>query len=306
MPRSILLVAILLTLLTVPANVAGQNATTAQTADALYSAQKWAEAAVAYGQITKSEPQNARAWYRLGFALHSLNKFDQAVIAFEHAVEINHNPIAMYNLACGYARLGNKDRAFEWLTKSLNAGFPNPSQINSDTDLAALRDDARFKEVAALAVRLARPCEALPEHKQFDFWVGVWNVEDTQGNAVAKNIVERLEDGCLLLENWTGLQGGTGKSINFYDATAHKWRQTWVSSTGNVNEYQGEFKDGAIRFEGTLSGRGGNTNALLRLTFFKLGPDKVRQFSESSADGGKTWNVNYDFIYVRQKEKAAN
>src|SRR5436853_1914823 len=208
MPRSILLVAILFTLLTVPANVAGQNATTSQTADALYTAQKWTEAAVAYDQITKSEPQNARAWYRLGFALHSLGKFEQAIIAFNHAVEINHNPFAMYNLACANARAGNKDRAFEWLTKSLNAGFPNPSQVNSDTDLAALRDDARFKEVAALAGRLARPCEALPEHRPFDFWVGSWNGEDTQRNAVGQNVTVRPEAGSGPLENWARLQGG--------------------------------------------------------------------------------------------------
>jgi hypothetical protein len=150
----------------------------------------------------------------------------------------------------------------------------------------------------------APPCETSPEHKQFDFWVGSWNVEDAKGNAVGKNVIERLERGCVLMENWTGLRGGTGKSINFYDATTHRWRQTWVSSAGNVNEYQGEFKDGAMRFEGRLSGRGNNggnkAGALLRLTFFPLGPDKVRQFSESSTDGGKTWQVNYDFIYKRQ------
>lgn len=305
MPHFFLLVAILLTPLTAPANVAGQNAATSQTAEALYTAQKWAEAAVAYDQITKSEPQNARAWYRLGFALHALGKFEQAVAAYNHAVEINHHPVAMYNLSCSYARLGNKDLAFEWLTKSLNGGFPNPSQVASDPDLAGLRGDARFKEVAAIADRLARPCEALPEYKQFDFWVGSWNVEDTQGNAVGKNVIERLEDGCILMENWTGLQGGTGKSINFYDATTHRWRQTWVSSTGNVGEFQGEFKDGAMRFTGTPTGRGGGPGQS-RLTFFILGPDRVRQFSEASSDGGKTWNVNYDFIYLRQKEKATN
>jgi tetratricopeptide (TPR) repeat protein len=300
MLRYHLLVAVLLTFLTVPANVAGQSLSPSETADALYGAQKWAEAATAYEAITKSEPQNARAWYRLGYALHALGKFEPAVAAYLHAVEINHHPVAMYNLACAYARLGDKDNAFAWLTKSLNAGFPNPSGINSDTDLAALRDDARFKEVTTLADRLARPCESLPEYKQFDFWVGSWSVEDTQGHAVGTNLISRLEQGCMLMENWTGLQGGTGKSINFYDAATRRWRQTWVSSTGNVNEYQGEFKDGAMRFEGKLSGRGGSSTALLRLTFFNLGADRVRQFSESSADGGKTWSVNYDFIYKRQ------
>ena len=300
MHRYHLLVAILLTFLTVPANVAGQSLSAPETADALYGAQKWAEAAAAYEAITKSEPQNARAWYRLGFALQAQGKFEPAVAAYHHAVEINHHPVAMYNLACAYARLGDKDRAFQWLTQSLNAGFPNPARISGDADLALLRDEARFKEVTALADRLARPCEALPEYKQFDFWVGSWNVEDTQGHAVGSNVISRLEQGCVLMENWTGLQGGTGKSLNFYDAATRRWRQTWVSSTGNVNEYQGEFKDGAMRFEGKLSGRGGGSTTLLRLTFFNLGPDRVRQFSESSADGGKTWSVNYDFIYVRK------
>lgn len=155
--------------------------------------------------------------------------------------------------------------------------------------------------VAGQSQASAPPCEAFPEHKQFDFWIGTWSVEDPKGNAVGKNVIERLERGCMLMENWTGLRGGTGKSINFYDATSHKWRQTWVSSTGNVNEYQGEFKDGAMRFEGKQSGRGNNAGALLRLTFFPLGPDKVRQFAEASTDGGKTWQVNYDFLYLRQK-----
>jgi hypothetical protein len=37
------------------------------------------------------------------------------------------------------------------------------------------------------------------------------------------------------------------------------------------------------------------------LQFTKLGPDKVRQFSQGSTDGGKTWTPEYDFTYVRKK-----
>jgi hypothetical protein len=37
----------------------------------------------------------------------------------------------------------------------------------------------------------------------------------------------------------------------------------------------------------------------VRLTFFPLGPDKVRQLSEAlNVDG--TWSVNYDLIYTRR------
>ncbi len=38
-----------------------------------------------------------------------------------------------------------------------------------------------------------------------------------------------------------------------------------------------------------------------RLQFIKLSPDKARQYSQSSTDGGKTWKPEYDFTYVRKK-----
>ncbi len=43
----------------------------------------------------------------------------------------------------------------------------------------------------------------------------------------------------------------------------------------------------------------------IRLTFFPLGPDKVRQFSEAlNMDG--TWSVNYDLIYTRRPGSKRN
>jgi hypothetical protein len=40
---------------------------------------------------------------------------------------------------------------------------------------------------------------------------------------------------------------------------------------------------------------------LHRLTFFNLSPERVRQFWEQSTDGGKTWTVAFDGMYVRKK-----
>jgi len=36
------------------------------------------------------------------------------------------------------------------------------------------------------------------------------------------------------------------------------------------------------------------------MTLFNLGPDRVRQLSEQTVDGGKTWSTQYDFIYIRK------
>jgi len=43
--------------------------------------------------------------------------------------------------------------------------------------------------------------------------------------------------------------------------------------------------------------------AIMRLTFFNLGPDKVRQFAQISKDNGNTWATKYDLEYRRKKEE---
>ena len=153
-----------------------------------------------------------------------------------------------------------------------------------------------------------------PEHRQFDFWVGEWDVvpnpETRPANAPppqpdrkpATNIIEKAHRDCVIVENWDDGQGGTGQSFNVYDRVKKRWQQTWVDSNGGLHEYWGELRDDnmvyigevplppASRFQGRRT---------IRLTFFPLGANKVRQFSESlNVDG--TWSVNYDLIYTRR------
>jgi pimeloyl-ACP methyl ester carboxylesterase len=144
-----------------------------------------------------------------------------------------------------------------------------------------------------------RPCETDVRHRQFDFWIGEWWVTTQPGRFMGVNRIERVEGGCLLQENWTDGHGETGRSMNFFDAVPGKWRQVWMSPTGGALELVGEFKDDAMRFVGERHDLNGKT-VPTRLTFFKLGPDKVRQFAEHSSDGGKTWATSYDFLYTRK------
>jgi hypothetical protein len=282
------------------AGVQAQSAVAAMSeAEALYQAQQWAEAARAFETLTKAEPANGRAWLRLGTALQQLKRFEQAVVALQRAVEILRGPVAMYNLACAYARLNNKDKAFEWLNNALNAGFPQVSLLSQDADLASLRDDPRFKETLALGERLTKPCLYAGANRHFDFWVGDWDVE-MNGQPAGTNSVQRILDGCVIFENWTGARGGTGKSFNFYNSSKRKWQQTWVDSTGSVLELAGEYSDGKMQFSGETVQPDGS-KMMQRLTFFNLSPERVRQFWEQSTDGGKTWTVAFDGMYIRKK-----
>jgi hypothetical protein len=143
------------------------------------------------------------------------------------------------------------------------------------------------------------PCVFKQEHRQFDFWVGEWDVmnKDTK---IATSSIQRIVSDCIILENYSQQDGYTGKSFNFYDAALGKWRQTWVDRMGSVSEFVGEFKDNAMRFEGETHRRDG-VKVLSRMTLFNLGAERVRQYSERSLDGGKTWVVAYDFTYLRRK-----
>lgn len=267
-------------------------------ANALYNQQKFQEAAAAFGEVIKDEPQNGRAWYLMGMSLHSLGKYEQAISAFEKNVAIVGNPNAMFNIACGYSRLNQADKAFEWLEKSLTSGalFIN---FEKDEDLENIRKDARFAKMLDLADRRKNPCKYSADARQFDFWVGDWDVFTPQGQKAGTNSIQLFSNGCGLMENWTNTVGGDGKSINFYDPGTGKWYQSWIGSTGGALRYAGSFKDGAMRFEGETIANGKKT--LQKLTFFKLDDNTVRQLFEASNDDGKTWAITYDLKYIRKK-----
>jgi tetratricopeptide (TPR) repeat protein len=268
-------------------------------ANELLKAQRWTEAANAYEEIVKDEPKNGRAWYQLGMARFSLKKFALAVEAFQKNIALTNNPNVMYQLACAYARLGQNELALEWLSKAVNNKLPPIVSLADDKDLAGLRDDRRFKELATAMDQQRRPCIYSAEARQFDFWIGEWDVLNLQGQRAGKSVIQQVSGGCGVLENWTDAFGNEGKSVNFYDANTKKWHQYWIGTRGGPLRFSGVYKDNAMRYEGEPATVNGSMT-LSRMTFFNLDANTVRQFVEQSIDDGKTWTVTYDFKYVRK------
>ncbi len=138
------------------------------------------------------------------------------------------------------------------------------------------------------------PCMDVAERRAFDFWVGDWDVTTPDGTPQGKSSVQSMAGGCGLLENWTALNGMTGKSLNAYNPAEKHWQQYWVGQGGLVTEYrESEMHDKSIAFYTRSPGRA------TRLTFTPMSDGTVRQFSEASTDGEKTWTVQYDYRYHR-------
>jgi tetratricopeptide (TPR) repeat protein len=112
----------------------------------VYSKERWAPAIQLYESFLKSEPNNGRAWFNLGYALHYSREHTKAIGAFEHALSLGyHKPTTAYNIACGYAMLNQRDAAFEWLDRAFATGFDSFGSLSWDKDLDSLRSDPRFK-----------------------------------------------------------------------------------------------------------------------------------------------------------------
>ena len=269
-------------------------------ADRLFASQDWQGAARAYADVTKTDPENGRVWLRLGVALTSLERYDEAIAALQKADSLSWlPPITLVQLARAQALALNKEGALRSLERALEAGYSSLDALTSDEAFRDLRQDPAFQEIATKARVAAEPCEHAEEFRQFDFWIGEWVV--SSGGAVAgENRIERLERGCLLMENWTSAGGGSGKSMNFYDPENKTWNQIWVDASGSNIFASGSLRDGVMHFEGKHHYLGAPSQ-LYRMSFTPRPDGTVRQFIEQSQDEGKTWYVWFDGIYERKK-----
>lgn len=68
---------------------------------------------------------------------------------------------------------------------------------------------------------------ASAQHRQFDFWLGEWEVFGKAGKLVGRSRIEAVLGGCALAEHWSSGTGAAndGTSLNLYGV-----RQFWETS----------------------------------------------------------------------------
>ena len=91
-----------------------------------------------------------------------------------------------------------------------------------------------------------QPCST-PEARQFDFWLGEWDLtwgEDGRGS----NRITTRYGGCVIEENFNGAPSMEfqGMSVSTYNPKNQKWQQTWVDSQGSYIHLTGELAESMI------------------------------------------------------------
>ncbi len=244
-------------------------------------------------------PKTADEWFQLGVTRHDSGDFAGAIQALDKAAELKYvSPIQLpMRLARAHARLGHRDEAFKNLELAISRGYGQTEQLNAQDDFLPLRGDARWTALLAAARKNQHPCQSTPEYRQFDFWLGEWDVE-RGGQKIARSSIQLILDECVILENYEA-QGYSGKSLNTWDAQESRWEQHYTDTGGSSTTWLGKLEDGKMVMftDGVQNG----AKVTQRMTYSKEGPDRVRQFIEISLDEGKTWGPSYDGMYVRRK-----
>lgn len=280
----------------------------AERAEEAMKATDYATAERLFAELAGDPEQRGYATFRRAVALLHLDRLDEARKSLDQAAETGYTPAAIaFRRACAHALEGQVAAAIGELETAVANGLSSLAFVENEPMLAAVRADAGYEAVKRALDKKARPCRHDPRHRAFDFWLGTWDVRPAGAPDTAppsENVITLEHEGCVVVEHWKSIGGGTGSSFNVFDPTRGKWFQTWVDSTGGLHEYAGnpDAKGNMIFSEGdTPGGPGQPTRVPTRLSFFRLAPDKVRQLSEISLDGGNTWTVNYDLVYTRRK-----
>ena len=145
------------------------------------------------------------------------------------------------------------------------------------------------------------PACTAPEYRQFDFWVGSWDVYPTgKDKVVARSLIEKLYDDCTIRENWRPGSRQGGGSLNAYRPEQKVWKQVWTDSGNGWGVFEGKFENGAMVLSGWWEGiNGPGTKAFTRTTWTANSDGSVRQFGEARSNDGKSWSPAFDFTYRR-------
>lgn len=143
-------------------------------------------------------------------------------------------------------------------------------------------------------------CETSPERRQFDFWLGEWEVTDKDGDKVfGNNTISKREKGCYLFEAWRSAGGGTGSSMNYYDPKPGTWHQLWLDGGYSIIKTAGGIVDGSMVMTGTIYYLDAGTTHPFRGAWTPLPDGRVRQFFEQG-DGEGNWQPWFEGFYRKK------
>ena len=145
------------------------------------------------------------------------------------------------------------------------------------------------------------PCACCSEeHSAFDFWLGSWDVKLQDGTMAGENRIEKIQGGCVLLENWKASNGNfTGTSYNFFNPETGLWEQLWLDTSGTILKLHGRRVGDQMILQSEPGVNEDGSETVQRITWTLLGDGSVTQVWEVLSDGVPTREL-FNGLYFRK------
>jgi len=261
-------------------------------------------AAAEFQAMTMAEDVSAEDWLALAQRAREAGDLDTA----GNALDLAAANLSRLQLNLERARIeaaaGRNVGAVSILQQMADNGFLGVALITDDPVLGGLSGDPGFDALVEAMSRAAYPCRYDEGFRDFDFWLGEWEVHTASGQFAGTNSVRSEEAGCMVTEHWTSATGGSGSSINYLDKTTGEWVQVWNSENGAQISIRGGLTDEGMRLEGHLHYVANGTTLPFRGLWTPMEDGRVRQFFEQSTDDGESWAPWFEGFYTRRSEPA--
>ncbi|MFG0256317.1 MAG: hypothetical protein ACF8GE_00265 [Phycisphaerales bacterium JB043] len=161
-----------------------------------------------------------------------------------------------------------------------------------------------------LDVEYVHPTEVDDPARQFDFWVGEWDVlnKSKRGDQWAQwpsqAIIEGAVGGDAIVEFWNSLEPSAdivGFSMRWYDEEAQEWVivLNWPQTSGSFSRMIGKLEgDAIVLYPPGFEEEGRQQGA--RFLFSKITPTSLQWHQEVTGDGGKTWDTTWIMEWTRR------
>jgi len=148
----------------------------------------------------------------------------------------------------------------------------------------------------------SNPCNCCTEkHSEFDFWLGSWTVTAPNGQTAGTNTIDKIQDNCVLRENWTSAKAGyTGTSSNFYNSNTDQWEQIWLDNQGGTLHLKGNRKGNQMILQSDELKNDKGEPFFHRITWTQNEDGSVRQYWETITNG-KDITVAFDGLYKKSQ-----
>jgi hypothetical protein len=152
---------------------------------------------------------------------------------------------------------------------------------------------------------------ASAEHRQFDFWIGDWDVtirartsptSEEWGDGKGRQRIEAILGGCAISETFSAdgpQQPWAGRSFSSWQATPGKWRQTWVDDQGGYIALTGGVENGVMTLYGEPREKAGKS-IQMRMVFLDVKPASLRWEWQRTEDDWKSSVVMMRIDYARR------